>query len=126
MQMDYGEITDELVLSLFKQNFKAVLLVCDNEDGELSKFYSVDAGGEYDMIIYDKSTNTCKLYEIKHSDKIDDRQIRFLVDKDKCELIENKYGTIVGKYVLYRGQNKKIESIDYINVEVFLTNLKNI
>lgn len=44
MQMDYGEVTDELVLSLFKQNFKAVLLVCDNEDGELSKFYSVDAG----------------------------------------------------------------------------------
>ncbi len=76
------------------------------------------------MIIYDKSTNTCKLYEIKHSDKIDDRQFRFLVDKDKCELIENKYGTIVGKYVLYIGQNKKIESIDYINVEVFLTNFK--
>lgn len=78
------------------------------------------------MIIYDKSSNTCKLYEIKHNDRIDDRQIRFLVDKDKCELIENKYGTIVGKYVLYRGQNKKIESIDYINVEAFLTNFKDI
>lgn len=63
------------------------------------------------MIIYDKSTNTCKLYEIKHSDKIDDRQIRFLVDKDKYELIESKYGIIVGKYVLYRGQNKKLRTL---------------
>lgn len=112
-----GRMLEEIVL------LEVNKLIHKNKEAFKFKF---DAGGEYDMIIYDKSTNTCKLYEIKHSDKIDDRQIRFLVDKDKCELIENKYGTIVGKYVLYRGQNKKIESIDYINVEVFLTNLKYI
>ena len=110
-----GRMLEEIVL------LEVNKVIHKNKEAFKFKF---DAGGEYDMIIYDKSTNTCKLYEIKHSDKIDDRQIRFLVDKDKCELIENKYGTIVGKYVLYRGQNKKIESIDYINVEVFLTNLK--
>ena len=112
-----GRMLEEIVL------LEVNRVIPKNKEALKFKF---DAGGEYDMIIYDKSTNTCKLYEIKHSDKIDDRQIRFLVDKDKCELIENKYGTIVGKYVLYRGQNKKIESIDYINVEVFLTNLKYI
>lgn len=112
-----GRMLEEIVL------LEVNKVIHKNKEAFKFKF---DAGGEYDMIIYDKSTNTCKLYEIKHSDKIDDRQIRFLVDKDKCELIENKYGTIVGKYVLYRGQNKKIESIDYINVEVFLTNLKYI
>lgn len=62
------------------------------------------------MIIYDKSSNTCKLYEIKYNDRIDDNQFRFLVDKDKYELIESKYGIIVGKYVLYRGQNKKLRT----------------
>ena len=112
-----GRMLEEIVL------LEVNKVIHKNKEAFKFKF---DAGGEYDMIIYDKSTNTCKLYEIKHSDKIDDRQIRFLVDKDKCELIENKYGTIVGKYVLYRGQNKKIESIDYINVEVFLTKLKYI
>lgn len=97
-----GRMLEEIVL------LEVNRVIPKNKEALKFKF---DAGGEYDMIIYDKSTNTCKLYEIKHSDKIDDRQIRFLVDKDKYELIESKYGIIVGKYVLYRGQNKKLRTL---------------
>lgn len=97
-----GRMLEEIVL------LEVNKVIPKNKEAFKFKF---DAGGEYDMIIYDKSTNTCKLYEIKHNDRIDDNQFRFLVDKDKFELIESKYGIIVGKYVLYRGQNKKLRTL---------------
>ena len=42
-EMKNDEITDEFVLNLFKEEYKAVLFVCDKEDGELTKFYTADA-----------------------------------------------------------------------------------
>ena len=85
--------------------------------------YTFDEVGEYDMVIYDSVSNTCSIYEIKHSDKVSDKQIMYLVDKEKCELIERLYGKITGRYVLYRGENKKIGEIEYINVEEYLRGL---
>ena len=73
------------------------------------------------MVVYDRTTNTCRIYEVKHSDKIVDRQVRFLIDDDKCNLVEQRYGKIVGKYVLYRGENAVLENgIEYKNVEEYL------
>ena len=90
---------------------------------EVFKF-KFDNGGEYDMVVYDRTTNTCRLYEVKHSDKIVDRQVRFLIDDDKCNLVEQRYGKIVGKYVLYRGENTILENgIEYKNVEEYLQNI---
>lgn len=90
---------------------------------EVFKF-KFDNGGEYDMVVYDRTTNTCRLYEVKHSDKIVDRQVRFLIDDDKRNLVEQRYGKIVGKYVLYRGENTILENgIEYKNVEEYLQNI---
>ncbi len=36
-------ITDEYILSLFKNHYKAVLFICDNNNGDLKTFYSVDS-----------------------------------------------------------------------------------
>lgn len=86
--------------------------------------FKFDGGGEYDMVIYDRSTHTCELYEIKHSTEIVARQMRYLKDEERCRKVEMKFGAITGKYVLYRGDNKVIDGVQYLSVEQFLCNLQ--
>lgn len=85
--------------------------------------YKFATGGEFDMVIVDKENCTCKIYEIKHSDKVVDKQARFLLDKEKCDLIEFRYGKLLEKCVLYRGKTQQVGEIHYKNVEEFLTEL---
>lgn len=83
--------------------------------------FKFDGGGEYDMVIYNKTNNTCSLYEIKHSDKINARQYQYLVDNVRLSAIEKRFGKITGKYVLYKGAGKELDNnITYINVEEYL------
>ncbi len=86
--------------------------------------FKFDNGGEFDMVIYDKKKHDCRLYEIKHSAEIDERQTRYLKDVERCRIVESKFGTIAGKYVLYRGRNKTVDGVEYLNVEQFLCGLK--
>ncbi len=72
---------------------------------------------EVDMIIYDSHTNSCIEYEIKHTNEIDERQYRWLVDSKMQKYINNKYGTITKRVVLYLGINKKIVGED-TNIEI--------
>lgn len=92
------------------------------EDKEAFKF-KFDLGGEFDMVIYNKKDNTCSIYEIKHSDKIVSEQTRHILNKEKCELLESKFGNIVSKYVVYRGEEKTFDNVKYINVEKYLCEL---
>ncbi|MBR3864505.1 MAG: ATP-binding protein, partial [Clostridia bacterium] len=78
---------------------------------------------EFDMVIYNKSTNTCSIYEIKHSNKVVIEQAKHMLNEEKCNLLENKFGKITGKYVLYRGKEEKLDEVNYINVEQFLYKL---
>ncbi len=93
-----------------------------NEDVFKFKF---DNGGEYDMVIYDKKKHTCRLYEIKHSTEVVERQTRYLRDAERCKTVEAKFGKITGKYVLYRGENKTVDDVQYLNAEQFLCELNN-
>lgn len=85
--------------------------------------FKFDLGGEFDMIIYDKNDYTCELYEIKHSEKATKEQTRHLLNQEKTKLIENKYGKIIKKAVLYCGKDTNIGDIQYINVENLLMKL---
>ena len=86
--------------------------------------FKFDIGGEFDMIVYDKEKHTCKIYEIKHSDKRVKQQARYLLDEEKCKLVENKFGKIISKHVLYRGEDNKTDfGIEYLNVSNFLRKL---
>lgn len=85
--------------------------------------YKFATGGEFDMVIVNQEDPSCQIFEIKHSDKIVERQIRYLLDEDKCKTLEFQYGKIVSKTVLYRGKTKKVGDIQYQNVEEFLRNL---
>ena len=80
--------------------------------------------GEYDMIIYDRDADQCELYEIKHSSEIDTHQWRHLMDSEKLQTVERRFGTIAGRYVLYTGKDTNLENgIQYRNVEAYLKQL---
>lgn len=86
--------------------------------------FKFDAGGEFDMVIYDKTSQNCRIYEIKHSAKVNEKQTIHLRDAEKCQIIENRFGPISGKFVLYRGKDTFAEGVQYLNVENFLCGLK--
>ena len=106
-----GRMLEDIVLL---ETYKAA-----SRNEEVFKF-KFDQGGEYDMVIYDKDTHTCCLYEIKHSTEIVEKQMRYLRDDEKCKIVETRFGMITGKYVLYRGENKTVDDVQYLNVEQFL------
>jgi len=78
------------------------------------------AVGEFDMVICDEETLTCRIYEIKHSKEVVPAQYRHLTDTEKCRTTEHQFGRIVGKYVIYRGEPFKTQEVEYLNVEQYL------
>lgn len=93
---------------------------CRNEEVFKFKF---DDGGEYDMVVYHKKSNTCCLYEVKHSDKIVERQTKYLRDDARLAIVSRRFGNIEGKYVIYRGETQNVGDIRYTNVEEYLNAL---
>ena len=76
------------------------------------------------MVVYDKKENCCEIFEIKHSKERVAGQYRHLIDKDKCRQAEARFGSIQGRYVLYRGEDFQAEQgVQYRNVESFLKKL---
>ena len=80
--------------------------------------------GEFDMVVAD--TDGCRIFEIKHSDKVVPQQYRHLVDMEKCAQTEHRYGPITGKFVLYRGANQRAGEVQYRNVEDYLREMKEV
>ena len=102
-----------------------LLEVCKAAPSAMEAFkFKFDAGGEFDMVIYDKTSQNCRIYEIKHSAKVNEKQTLHLRDVEKCQIIENRFGPISGKFVLYRGKDTFAEGVQYLNVENFLCGLK--
>jgi hypothetical protein len=79
--------------------------------------------GEFDMVVFDPATNSCEIFEIKHSSEIVPQQYRHLIDEQKCAATEHRYGRITGKYVLYRGESQTVGDVQYQNVEEYLRNV---
>ena len=94
-------------------------------------FHLQFAIGEFDMVVFDPDKGTCEIYEIKHSKEIVPQQCRHLLDEQKCKDTEFRYGTIMGKYVIYRGNTTSLiqsgvetsEDVTYLNVEEYLKKL---
>lgn len=102
-----------------------VLFETMNRIGDKAKAFKYESDiGEVDMVVYYKDTDTCNLYEIKHSEQRSSHQITYLLNMDLCSDIEKVYGTIRNKYLLYRGDDFLEENgIQYLNVSNFLRNL---
>lgn len=82
------------------------------------------AAGEFDMVVYDSEENTCRIYEIKHSQVVVPEQYRHLIDKEKCAAAGRRFGRITGRYVLYRGPDMTMDNgIEYFNASDYLRGL---
>lgn len=81
--------------------------------------------GEFDMVVFDPEAGSCQIFEIKHSEEAVSQQYRHLVNEEKCAQTEHRYGSITGKFVLYRGKNQVLDGIPYQNVEGYLRNLSD-
>lgn len=87
--------------------------------------------GEFDMVVFNPDEGTCEIYEIKHSKEVVPQQCKHLLDEQKCKDTEFRYGTIIGKYVIYRGATTSLvqagvetqEDVRYLNVEEYLKTL---
>ena len=79
--------------------------------------------GEFDMVVVDPESNTCEIYEIKHSAERTHEQYKNLIDENKCRDTEFRHGRIVGKYIIYRGETISLNGIKYLNVEEYLKSL---
>lgn len=102
-----------------------LLEVCKAAPSTMEAFkFKFDAGGEFDMVIYDKASQNCRIYEIKHSTETNEKQTLHLRDAEKCQIVEKRFGPISGKFVLYRGKDTFAEGVQYLNVENFLCSLK--
>ena len=82
------------------------------------------AAGEIDMVVFDPESISCEIFEIKHSTEIAPEQYRHLRDPVKTAEMEKQYGTIRGKYVIYRGEDDEREEVHYRNAENYLRRLK--
>ncbi len=80
--------------------------------------------GEFDMVVFDPEKLCCAIYEVKHSKEIVPAQYRFLIDSEKCATTEHRFGTITGRYVIYRGEKAESEGVQYLNVEEYLNSLR--
>ncbi len=102
-----------------------LLEVCKAAPSTMEAFkFKFDAGGEFDRVIYDKASKNCRIYEIKHSTEVNEKQTLHLRDAEKCQIVEKRFGPISGKFVLYRGKDTFAEDVQYLNVENFLCGLK--
>ena len=83
--------------------------------------------GEFDMVIRDEKNNSCAVYEIKHSGEYVREQARHMMDENKISLTSLRFGKIVGRYILYLGEEMDTEDgIAYRNAEKFLKDLPGI
>ena len=81
------------------------------------------AVGEFDMVVYDQKTLTCQIYEVKYSKEQVPEQYRHIKDEEKCVMTSHRYGEIIGRYVIYRGDSTEVDGVQYLNVEEYLKSL---
>lgn len=99
-----------------------VLLETMKAAGKRQRVFKLQfADGEFDMVVYDREQDCCKIYEVKHSGQQVSAQYRHLLDEEKCRLTEHRFGQIAERTVLYRGENMQLDNgVKYWNVEEYL------
>lgn len=90
------------------------------KDHTVFKYRCID-NKEIDMVIYNGNSNSFDIYEIKHSDAVSfESQTKYLRDEELLGRLTKEYGNLNHRRVLYRGESRTIEGIEYINVAEYL------
>ncbi len=85
------------------------------------------AAGAFDMVIRDCQSNTRAVYKVSHRTEFAPEQTENLRDETMRSLTERRMGEIVGRYVLYLGEDLDTEDgVAYRNVEQFLKRLPEV
>ena len=114
-----GHMLEDIVIYETKR-----VLMPNRHENKKQVFQIRFEAGEFDMVIYDNQTNTCEIYEIKHSLEAVPFQYRHLINEDKIALTEKRFGKVTKKCVLYRGETMQSENdVMYKNVEEYLNEL---
>lgn len=100
-----------------------VLLETQTARRDAKVFHLQFSVGEFDMVVFQPGAACCEIYEIKHSTETVPEQARHLTDERKCAETTARFGTITGKYVIYRGKTQDVGEIRYLNVEEYLRGL---
>ena len=111
-----GRMLEDLVL-LETTYFK-------KKDENVFKYIRKMSPGEIDMVIYNTEKNSFNIFEIKHTKRADpNTQCKYLTNKEIIEELTRKYGTLKGKYLLYRGDESGYkDDVFYVNVKDYLSN----
>lgn len=118
------EIVKDKLINDIKGKMLEEIVLYQTSLANPSTFKLTFSVGEFDMVSIDPYGRFSSIFEIKHSDKINEKQYTHINDQSKIEEFERKYFKIKHRVVLYRGKDSKIEgtNIQYLNVENFLKN----
>lgn len=127
--VEKGELKEQLLETIQEQLLKDMILL--ETIKTLGRPYEVFKtqfkNGVYDMLICDHDYYQCAIYEIHNSKCHMQEYGKHLTDDYKLALTTPRYGKLVGRYVLYLGENMDLENgIAYRNAEEFLKKLPNI
>ena len=116
-------VTDRLLSTVIGHMMEDIVILDTKrrygKSKEVFKLYF--AAGEFDMVIYDSKKGEIECFEIKHSDEIIEDQAKHLLNEDNISKIEQKYGKVVRRCVIYKGESGVASNgIEYKNVEEFL------
>jgi len=112
----------ERVMSTIKGHMMEDLILLETKLANPHKqvFQLQFAVGEFDMVIHDPDALTCEIYEIKYSREMVPQQYQHLINPQRCADTEHRFGTITGRFVIYRGENTVSEGVQYLNAEDYL------
>ena len=122
-------VTDRIIDEIKDRMMEDIVLLETKLSKENCEVFRLQfAVGEFDMVVFDPEEGNCQIYEIKHSMEVVPEQCRHLLDKQKCNDTEFRYGPIIGKYVIYRGETTTLQevvedaigNVTYLNVEEYL------
>ncbi len=116
----------ELIISDVKGRMMEDIVILETKKAYPDKdvFKLQFAVGEFDMVVLDKERKSVEIYEIKHSEERVKDQYRHLVDERKLESTAFRFGDIVKRAVIYRGNDYlETNGIEYKNVEEYLKEL---
>lgn len=121
-----NRVTDRMLSTIQGQLMEDIVLLetkLARTDCEVFKLKF--AVGEFDMVVYNPTSASCEIFEVKHSKEIHPKQYQHLVDSEKQEKTSFRYGDITRRCVIYRGESKTVDGIQYLNVEEYLCSLGN-
>ncbi len=126
LSIDERNAVIERILSDVKGRMMEDIVLLETKTANPKKqvFQLQFAVGEFDMVIADNDRKTCEVYEVKHSTEQAKEQYRHLIDQEKLKNMEFRYGKIMKRVVIYRGEDMTLENgIEYRNVEEYLKSL---